>query len=182
MKKTNPTKIKDFIPLGILIICFGLATYPSIIKTYAPKWAPAEKVIEKETIVEKIVRQTPTVSVNTLRVIPTRIIDGDSLHCSIELPLSITLVDQRIRCLGYDAYELSELNGLSAKKELETLLDGAEVFGMTDKDQFDDFGRVLLHLYCRKGNQVIDIAKWMEEHKFTKPLKVKIEKDAPANP
>lgn len=174
--------IKDYVPVGIVILVFSLAVYPSIVKTYIPKWAPAEKVIEKETIVEKIVRQTPTVSVNTIKVMVDSVTDGDTIHASLQLPLNTTLVNQRVRCLGYDAYELSELNGLEAKNELASLLQDGEVFGMTGDRAEDNFGRVLLTLYVRKQDKVISVAKWMEEHKFTKPLKAKIEEDAPANP
>lgn len=173
---TNKPKrsIKDFIPLAAIIVIFGIATYPQIVKTYFPSYAPQDKTIEKIVEVEKIVKQTPTVCVDMIKVMVTSVTDGDTVRATLDLPLNVSLVDQRIRCLGYDAYELSELKGLEAKNELATLLADGEVFGMTDKDNFDSFGRVLLHLYVRKNDKVIDVAKWMEEHHFVKPNKEKV--------
>ena len=180
MATTKKKPLKDFIPLIVVVIIFGLVTYPQMVRSYFPQWEPKTQVVEKEKVVEKIVKQTPTVSVDTIRVNVTSITDGDTCRATLCLPLNVTLVDQRVRCLGYDAYELSEVNGLAAKEGLASLLDGGDVFGMTDRRPFDDFGRVLLHLYVRKNDKIIDVATWMKEHQFVKPPKEKVE-DVPTN-
>lgn len=177
MATPKKKSLKDFIPLVLIVLGFGVVSYPQIIKNYFPQWTPEPeaKVIEKEKVVEKIVKQTPTVSVDTIRVNLTSVTDGDTVKATLDLPLNVTLVDQRVRCLGYDAYELSEVNGLAAKEGLASLLEGGDIFGMTDRRSFDDFGRVLLHLYVRKNDKIIDVATWMQEQQFAKPPKEKVE-------
>lgn len=170
-KKASP-KLKSLIGPLIVIVLFGAVAYPSIKQQYFGEIP--EKIVEKVIEKEKVVRDRPTIAVNSLRVIPIRVIDADTLYATVELPLSVTLVNQRIRCLGYDAYELSEVNGLAAKKEFETLLASGQAYGMTGDRPFDDFGRCLLSIYIRKDNEVISVADWMKEHKFVKPPKEKV--------
>lgn len=170
---TKKKSLKDFIPLIVVVIIFGLVTYPQIVRSYFPQWTPEleAKVIEKEKVVEKIVKQTPTVSVDTLKLSLIRIIDADTFVADVYLPLSITLEDQHIRCLDYDGVELNDVKGLAAKNELESLLTDSDIFIMVgeQKNERDSFGRILGRAYCRKQDKIIPVSEWMKSKGYSKP-------------
>lgn len=94
-----------------------------------------------------------------------RVIDGDTIVGDIVLPWKVTLRDQHIRCLGYDAWEMRDLKGLAARKALVDLLKDGELYGSYDKDNdIDNFGRPLSYLYVKKGDTFTDIALYMENN------------------
>jgi hypothetical protein len=177
--KKTPSRFKEWLPPLIFGGFFiGLIAIPQLrdkffpaVTTHIVEWK--DKIVQVEK--EKVVHERPTVSVNTVKVTVTQVTDGDTIHAEIELPLGVKLINQRIRCLGYDAYELSELKGLDAKNELEAICKDGEVFGMTAEHTHDSFGRVLLRLFVRKNDKVIDVANDMTQRGFVKPEKAKVE-------
>jgi hypothetical protein len=113
--KKTPSRFKEWLPPLIFGGFFiGLIAIPQLrdkffpaVTTHIVEWK--DKIVQVEK--EKVVHERPTVSVNTVKVTVTQVTDGDTIHAEIELPLGVKLINQRIRCLGYDAYELSELKG-----------------------------------------------------------------------
>lgn len=170
-------KLTDFIGPATLVVFFGaILAYPVARDKFYP--APAtektiieykDRVVEKEKIVEKKV--APTITVNALKVTLIRVIDADTAVFDVELPLHIKLIDQHIRCTGYDGYELSEVKGLAAKEAFENLLKDAEIFIMVDSKERDNFGRILASIFSRKNDKVIKISDVMIENGFAKESK-----------
>lgn len=170
---TKKTKYSDYIPVGLVsLLLLVLIGYP----VARDKWFPSppthtvewkEKVVEKEKIVEKEV--APTVSINSLHITVDEVIDGRTLKGTIELPLDVRLVNQTIRCVGYDTYDLTELKGLDAKNELAMLVEGADVFGMTGELSRDSEGNVLLTVYVRKNDAVVSVVDRLTEKMMIKP-------------
>ena len=107
-----------------------------------------------------------TITGSQIPVKVIRVIDGDTYVADVELPLSVILQKQRIRCLDYDAYELSTPKGKEAKLELEKLLTDAHVYIILYGVERDNFGRILGKTFSVKGQDTIDIEQWMKEHGF----------------
>lgn len=173
--KKSGMKWSDYIPLALFVLFFGvLVGYPvvrdkyfPVVPTHVVEWK--EKVVEKERIVEKEV--APTLTINSLKLMVTEVLDGSHLKATIELPLGVHLVDQTIECVGYETYGLNELKGLDAKNELVALLDGdAQCYGMTTDQIRDDEGNILLAVYVRQNDAVIPIAQRLTEKDFVKEV------------
>lgn len=83
-----------------------------------------------------------------------RVIDGDTVIASIQGK------ENRIRLVGYDAYELNEAKGLEAKAYLEKLCLNKEVYlevdGLEPKDKYN---RTLGYLWCKNGEVFLPITK-----------------------
>jgi len=70
------------------------------------------------------------------------VVDGDTVE----------LADgQRVRLVGYDAYELSEPLGARARQELRGLCLGETYLDVDDLEPQDRYSRVLGYLWCRRG-------------------------------
>jgi endonuclease YncB( thermonuclease family) len=128
-----------------------------------------DKIVEVEK--EKVVHERPTVSINSLKVTLIRVIDADTAVFDIELPLHLKMIDQHIRCTGYDGFELSEVNGLAAKQAFEDLLKDSDIYIIIDPKEKDNFGRILAAVFCRKNDKIIPVAEYMTSHSFSKPTK-----------
>lgn len=83
----------------------------------------------------------------------TRVVDGDTVDCDIELGFGVVLADERVRIMGIDTPEsrtsdkVEKVFGLAAKKRLKELL-GKECILKTQiakngEDMKGKFGRVL---------------------------------------
>ena len=84
---------------------------------------------------------------NSFLVNNIKVIDGDTIECDVLLPLSITLVKQRVRLLEVDTWELRGKNkekGKEAKKMVKCKLTNATVrIVIAHNKQRDAFGRIL---------------------------------------
>lgn len=161
---------RDWVPAFAFGAFFvSLVAFPYVRDKFFPT-SPTHVVEWKDKIVEKeVVKEVaPTVSINSLRIVVEEVIDGSTLRGTVELPLGIHLVDQTIRCVGYETYVLTELKGLDAKNELALLVTDSECFGMTSTEARDSDGNILLTVYVRKQDQVISVGKRLEEKGFTK--------------
>ncbi len=72
----------------------------------------------------------------------TRVIDGDTFICDIDLGLDLILKNQKIRLLGCDAYEKNTDKGKVAKYFSTKFLSGNGIMISTDGAR-DSFGRIL---------------------------------------
>ena len=70
------------------------------------------------------------------------VVDGDTFDATIKLPLGIAYTG-RVRCKGYDAYEMSEPKGKPAREYLNTLIKISKFYIAIDEKWHDNFGRVL---------------------------------------
>jgi hypothetical protein len=78
-------------------------------------------------------------------VLITGVVDGDT----VEL-----LGGQRVRLVGYNAYELSEPLGALARQELRSLCLGEAYLDVDDLEPQDRHGRVLGYLWCRRSGNI----------------------------
>ena len=87
-----------------------------------------------------------------------RIIDGDTIEASIDLPWDITIRKQSIRFLEFDAWEISRrrqgvditdaelIKGQKAADDLKEILDTAYEITIRGSER-DSFGRILAYVY-----------------------------------
>ena len=95
----------------------------------------------------------------------TRIIDGDTVDCDIDLGFSVTLTRQRIRLHGIDTPEsrtrdkVEKKYGLLAKQYLKDLIEkeDSHVLIETSKEKRGKFGRILGKLVNAGGVCVNDL-------------------------
>lgn len=82
-----------------------------------------------------------------------RVIDGDTIVCTVNLGFDISLVNQKVRILGIDAFETKGRNkdkGLKAKElAVSWLSEGQFILVTTGKR--DVFGRVLGNIKNAQG-------------------------------
>ena len=99
------------------------------------------------------------------KAIITRVIDGDTVDCNIDLGFSVILFKQRIRLFGIDTPEsrtrdkVEKKYGLLAKQYLKDFIKAAgnTVQIETSKEKRGKFGRILGKLVNEKGECVNDI-------------------------
>lgn len=95
-----------------------------------------------------------------------RVVDGDTAYVAVKLP-KFGLVKIKVRLVGIDAPETRTKNlaekdaGLRSKKELREMIEGKIVRLVAGS--FDNFGRVLGHLYT---NGDTDVGKKLVEGGF----------------
>ena len=95
----------------------------------------------------------------------TRIIDGDTVDCDIDLGFSVTLTKQRIRLHGIDTPEsrtrdkVEKKYGLLAKQYLKDFIEkeDSHVLIETSKEKRGKFGRILGKLVNAGGVCVNDL-------------------------
>ena len=106
-----------------------------------------------------------------------RVVDGDTLKVHIVFPWSVTLRDQTVRCLGYDAWESSKrrrsvkvtdeevAKGKLATSAFGKLLDSASaVYLVPGKRSRGPYGRILATVMLRVDGKRVDVADWMMSH------------------
>lgn len=81
------------------------------------------------------------------KAIVTRVIDGDSFICDIDLGMSVWVKDQRIRLKNVNAPALKEKFGSEMAEELRKWLEGKESTLVTFKDRKEVHGRWLGEVY-----------------------------------
>tara|TARA_R110002012_G_scaffold298736_2_gene497364 strand:- start:1827 stop:2243 length:417 start_codon:yes stop_codon:yes gene_type:complete len=95
----------------------------------------------------------------------TRVVDGDTVDCDIDLGFSVVLTKQRIRLYGIDTPESRTRDkeekkyGLLSKKFLEDAIykAGDSLTIQTHRDGRGKFGRILGQLIDSDGNCINDI-------------------------
>ena len=106
----------------------------------------------------------------TVQAKVNRVIDGDTVVVDIYLPFSITLENERVRLLGYDAYEVKGKDkelGLLAKSTVEKLINNKRVMLVTYGER-DSFGRVLASVLFKKDNKWVSLGDYLHEIGLTK--------------
>jgi micrococcal nuclease len=81
-----------------------------------------------------------------------RVIDGDTILCSLVCPCCRVVSEQRIRLAGIDAPELTDdqpAPGQQAKQYLAAIIEGKIIEVMVTKTWPDRYGRVLGRVYYR---------------------------------
>lgn len=98
--------------------------------------------------------------------------DGDTVTLNVDLGMSVTMREQRIRLEGVMAPELREQHGPEAAQYLRGLLHAAKVLVSTkkekqDKDRREKYGRWLGTIYRVDAGQLINVNeemnRWLEE-------------------
>ena len=106
-----------------------------------------------------------------------RIIDGDTLVVDIMYPWNVTLRDQTVRCMGYDAWESSKRRRsvtvtdeevtkgkLAASAFSELLNSSSAVYAIPGRRSRGPYGRILATLSCHVDGERIVVADWMRSH------------------
>lgn len=109
-------------------------------------------------------------------------IDGDTIVVDIHFAWSVALINEHVRCLGYDAWEVSRrrgsvdvtdeeiVRGLAATEAFRRLLDSADAIYLIPGDQpRDSFGRILAHVWIvPQEGRPFAVADWMRHHGHTR--------------
>ena len=126
---------------------------------------------------------TPRPAANLYSLSNVTVYDGDTLvDCDIDLGFNVTLRQQDVRLLGFDAAEVSRVRrgiviteaeialGKQARDELrEMLVDGQPYLAPPPHgDKADPFGRQHGYLYVLIGDEWIDVAEWAKERGFAR--------------
>jgi endonuclease YncB( thermonuclease family) len=123
---------------------------------------------------EETVSLVPAEIVGAVPCENVRVIDGDTIHCSIVCPFGLTIRDKTIRAANYDAWESSRarrtvnvtelevVNGKQATAALRELI-GSGILYARDTGRADAYGRLLATLFVRRGEDFIDVASWMRQ-------------------
>ena len=107
----------------------------------------------------------------------TRVIDGDTLKVNVLFPWDVTLRDQTVRCLGYDAWEASKrrrsvkvsdeevVKGkLSTTAFTELINSSSAVYLIPGKSARGPYGRILATVMLRVDGKRVNVADWMRSH------------------
>jgi len=147
-------------------------------KPIAPKSAAAPAEREPDGKAVALLGGVKVIDADTLSGTVTMIaVEGEQLLWGVESdvrPLTVYLVNQRIRLHGVDAWELRDKpRGPAAKEAVEDLLKGDEgyVIWLTPRGK-DNFGRLLADVMISTADgREIDLAKWLIEHGHGVPYK-----------
>ncbi len=117
----------------------------------------------------------PAVTYYRLRNI--RVVDGDTLEADIDLPMRVTLRQEMIRCVDYDAWESSKrrrsvnvtdeevVKGKKATEALKSLIASGQLMVQLEENDRDVYGRVLARLFVARNNNLLSVADWMKANK-----------------
>lgn len=110
-----------------------------------------------------------------------RVVDGDTIKVNVLFPWDVTLRDQTVRCLGYDAWEASKrrrsvkvtdeevAKGKIATTAFTELLDSAtDVYLVPGEKSRGPYGRILATVICRVDGRRVNVADWMQSHGHTR--------------
>lgn len=101
-----------------------------------------------------------------------RVVDGDTIRGDVVLPFGITLRDQTIRALEYDAWESSRARrtvkitdeelakGREAKAQFAKLVASGRVFVEPGRQERDPYGRLLARVWVHSEDAWISLAVW----------------------
>ena len=92
----------------------------------------------------------------------TKVYDGDTITCDINLGLGLILQKQRIRLFGINAPELKEKNGKISRDALREKLLNKEILIKTVKDKKGKYGRLLGVLFL----DGLNINDWLVENNY----------------
>jgi endonuclease YncB( thermonuclease family) len=84
------------------------------------------------------------------RMIPVRVVDGDTVIMDWDLGDRVMLLARRFRLIGIQAPEIGTEGGAEAKAALESLVgfpSPVPCYGQTVKDRKDRYGRYLVDLW-----------------------------------
>ena len=113
-----------------------------------------------------------------------RVVDGDTITATINLPWGVTLRRRSVRLLGYDAWESSRVRringkppsdaelakGKAATKALAALLASSTgTWLQPGPRELDRYGRPLGWLTVDVDGERIKIADWMTAHNHARP-------------
>lgn len=99
----------------------------------------------------------------------TRVVDGDTIHCDIDLGFGVVLKDQVFRFYGLNAPETKGATrqaGLDSKKFIENLLINKPIIVVSIKDKKEKFGRYLAKIYVQESNGYVDVNNLLIEKKL----------------
>ena len=120
----------------------------------------------------------PAVTYYRLRNI--RVVDGDTLEADIDLPMRVTLRQEMIRCVDYDAWESSKrrrsvnvtdeevIKGKAATEALKSLIASGQLMVQLEEDDRDVYGRVLARLFVARNNTLLSVSDWMTQEGHTR--------------
>lgn len=158
--------------LSLFAIIFGLA----LIGTNVWWLWPAPKQQAPEALMTN--SEWPAVTYYRLRNV--RVVDGDTLEADIDLPMRVTLRQEMIRCVDYDAWEANKrrrsvnvtdeevVKGKAATEALKDLIESGRLLVQLEEDDRDVYGRVLARLFIAKNNTLLSVADWMTTEGHTR--------------
>ena len=99
----------------------------------------------------------------------THVVDGDTIHCDIDLGFGVYLKDQVFRFYGLNAPETKGATrqaGLDSKKFIENLLVNKNIIVVSIKDKKEKYGRYLAKIYVQESNGYVDVNNLLLEKKL----------------
>ncbi len=99
----------------------------------------------------------------------THVVDGDTIHCDIDLGFGVYLKNQVFRFYGLNAPETKGATrqaGLDSKKFIENLLVNKNIIVVSIKDKKEKYGRYLAKIYVQESNGYVDVNNLLLEKKL----------------
>jgi len=90
----------------------------------------------------------------------TKVVDGDTIHCDIDLGFGVILKNQTFRFFGLNTPETKGTTreaGLISKTFVENLLMNKPIIVQSIKDTKEKYGRFLAKIYVQESNGWINV-------------------------
>jgi micrococcal nuclease len=90
----------------------------------------------------------------------TKVVDGDTIHCDIDLGFGVILKNQTFRFFGLNTPETKGSTreaGLKSKTFVENLLINKPIIIQSIKDKKEKYGRFLAKIYVQESNGWINV-------------------------
>jgi len=90
----------------------------------------------------------------------TKVVDGDTIHCDIDLGFGVFLKNQTFRFFGLNTPEIKGTTreaGLKSKSFVEELLMNKPIIVQSIKDKKEKYGRFLGNIYVQESNGWINV-------------------------
>jgi endonuclease YncB( thermonuclease family) len=117
--------------------------------------------------------QQPGIPSNHYLLSSVSVYDGDTITADVHLGFSVVLHDQRVRLMGFDAWELTRarrtveitdeelVKGRKARDALQELLGGGAAYLVPEARGKDPYGRLLGRLIVGTADGPLDVAEQM---------------------
>jgi endonuclease YncB( thermonuclease family) len=170
--RRSKLKIANHILLGLIAALCWIAMLKMV-------YISAEAVMPKENP-EALMMSAEWSATTYYRLRNVRVVDGDTLEADIDLPMRVTLRQEMIRCVDYDAWESSKhrrsvnitdeevVKGKAATEALKSLITSGHLMVRLEEDDRDVYGRILASLFVARNNNLLSVADWMEANNHTR--------------
>lgn len=130
--------------------------------------------VKNEDVAAPFVINSVNDNTSLFKLTNVEVTDGDTITATIELPWDISIRNQSIRALGFDAFESTYyrksvkitpaeiVKGKLAKEELINLLNTGDLYVAPGSESRDNYGRILAFLIIKNSDgSTIKVDRYM---------------------